>query len=299
MRHSGGVRSVLKTQLGGVTTPSAKLVSLALAVAAVILWAFAGWTWWVLLPLLVGGIVVRLLVWLFFEPWKDWAGPVVLAAVIVFLMGWTTFTAHLIAFGVIFLGLAWHLRLSSPKWMRWVALLLGAGLVLGGGLAEFVMWANSRADEQEAYEARHRQWMDQARPDTPQAMMHALIEQVAEPERAVDRRCFEFTPQAARDFALQLTGQPDCTRVFEQLHGEIRDRDAYVNYPWLPAEAVQLNYGGDDQLVRADMCRLEFGNEILEGSVPDAGPQFGVLTMRKSEFEDTAGLTVIKVEPCP
>jgi hypothetical protein len=44
----------------------------ALTVAALVLWAFSGWTWWAPVVLVGGLIVVRLALGLFPPQWRQW-----------------------------------------------------------------------------------------------------------------------------------------------------------------------------------------------------------------------------------
>lgn len=290
------VRNLLRGgQLSGVTTPSAKLVSVALAGAALVLWGFSGWVWWILLPLLVGGMVVRLLVWLFFEPWRDWAGPAVLAAVVVFMMGWTSVRAVLVAFGVIFLVFAWHLRMSSPKWLRWIPLVLGLAGVLGGGIAEFVVWANSRAAYEQAERDQHDLAVAKMRQNSGIGMMHALIRAVSEDDPRWG--CWMFTPAAAAEFAA-VHGAPDCAAAFHRLHAQITDPRAYANAN-VPFSDSSDNRGGADEpgIVRVSGCNIYSPVGILDEG-PPGGPKLGQLRLEKDPRFPSGGYLITGYTRC-
>lgn len=278
-----------------MTTPSAKFLSAALAAAALVLWAFAGWTWWVLLPLFIASLVVRMVVWLFFEPWKDWAGPAVLVVVIVYLMARTSVWEQLLAFGVLALAVAWHLRLASPKWVRWVALGLGLAMVLGGGLAEFVIWANARALREKQWQQQHEEWLNQARPDNPGELLNVLTDQIVDGTSG-PRKCFEFSEQAAQQF-YRAHGQTSCNATYAHLSKQVTNEDVYRNYAsasW--SEAIEYEYGGHPRRTGIDLCHLEFSN-IFDGNDPDAGPQIGYLVTETPDYGGT-GQKIIEYRPC-
>ena len=283
------MRGLLNTQLGGVTTPSAKLVSAAFGVAALVLWGFAGWSWGGRVPLLTGGVVVRLLVWLFFEPWRDWAGPAVLLVVIVFLMGYTTWTADLIAFGVVFLGLAWHLRLASPKWMRWVAVVVGVGMILGGGLTEFVTWANGKAQREEAERLDREFRIAEMRPDGGHDAMFRLIRAVYEDDPFWG--CWLFSPAGAAEFAA-VNGTSDCDSAIHKLHGQITDRTAFGNST-IPFSDVSE----DDGIARSSGCNMYTVTGILEEG-PPGGPKLGQLRLEHDPQFPTSGYLITGYVRC-
>ncbi|PXY16478.1 hypothetical protein BAY59_38630 (plasmid) [Prauserella coralliicola] len=247
-----------------------------------------------LLPLLVAGVVVRLLVWLFFEPWRDWAGPAVLAAVIVFLMGWTSIRAVLVAFGVIALVFAWHLRMASPKWLRWVPLALGLAGVLGGGIAEFVVWANNRAAYEQAEQDQHDFAVARMRPDSGIGMMHALIRTVSEDDPQTG--CWLFTPPAAAEFA-QVVGAPDCPAAIHQLHGQITNARDFANATVPFGDSTDNRGGTEGGGVRVSGCNMYTPVGILDEG-PPGGPKLGQLRLEKDPRFPSGGYLITGYTRC-
>ncbi|UKD50716.1 hypothetical protein L3Q65_00180 (plasmid) [Amycolatopsis sp. FU40] len=284
------LRGKLSSGLGGAQTAAAKRLSVGLALAALTLWGFAGWTWWVLLPLLVAGVVARLLVWLFFEPWREWAGPAVLAAVVVFLMTWTSVWADLLAAGLVGLALAWVLRTASPTWLRWAALGVGLALVLSGGLGEFVVWANTRSADRQAAQDDHDLAVSKLRPTSGNGMVLAVVRAVSEDN--ADTGCWLFAPAAAAELA-RTTGASDCAAAIHRLHGQITSPRDYAN-----AQPSSSSSGPDAAgVVRASGCDLYTAVGMLDQG-PPGGPKLGQLTLAKDPRFPSGGYLITGYARC-
>jgi hypothetical protein len=271
--------------------PAPQPISTGLFVAALVLWGFTGWTWWILLPLFGASLIIRLVMSLFFEAWRQWAGPAVLVVVVVFLMGMTTWRADLMAFGTVGHGIAWGLRLVSPKWMRWVALGVGLAMVLSGGLAQFVVWANNRAATERDWQAEHDREVSRLRPDHGVGMMNALIRSVSEDDQGMG--CFLFTPPAAVEFA-EVTTAPDCPAAIHKLHGQITNPRAYAN----ATVSISDSTGPDkENVARVSGCNMQVSTGAFE-SGPPGGPTLGQLRLEKDPHYPTGGYLITGYTQC-
>lgn len=276
----------------GVPLPAKGPVNAGLAAAALVLWAFADWTWWVLLPLFVASVLSRVVFSLFFSAWQEWAGSVVLVAVILFLTTWSSGWALWIAIGVALLGVAWGLRLVSPKWLRWVALGLGLVLALTGSTVEFVTWANGRAERERMDQLSHDLDVAKMRPTSGVGMFWGLVRSVSEDDPRWG--CWYFSPEAAQQFA-DVVGAPDCPAAFHKLHGQITDKRSYVN---AQIPTTDSHYPDKGEPAWASGCNLATTTGILE-SGPPGGPLLGVIRLDKDpRFNGAGGYLITSYTPC-
>lgn len=177
-------------------------------------------------------------------------------------------------------------------WAPWVA----AGLALVTFGIGFAVWWSGQA-ERDADQARqaqeaHRYNVSKLLPTSPREAVFALVEGVAQTERA-DRVCTVFSPVAAASFAVAHRAA-DCEGALAVLRAQIKDWSAYVNQLWIPTQEQEKNPPKAGMPRQLDACHLEFGN-VLAGDHPDAGPQLGVLTF---EQQYGNGWLIIAYEPC-
>jgi hypothetical protein len=263
-------------------------VNAGLAVAAVVLWGFADWTWWVLLPLFVTSVLSRVVFSLFFSAWQEWAGSVVLVATILFLTTWSSGWVLWIALGVALLGVAWGLRLVSPKWLRLVALGLGVVLALTGTTVVFVTWANGRAERERQDQLSRDFAVAKMRPDSGVGMFRGLVRSVSEDDPKWG--CRYFTPEAAQQFA-DVVGAQDCPTAFHKLHGQITDKRSYLNAQ-IPVE--DSHYPQKGEPAWAAGCNLQ----TLENG-PPGGPMLGVIRLDTDpRFRGAGGYLITSYTPC-
>lgn len=269
-----------------------RVAAVSLVAAALTLWAFAGWTWWVLAVLVGGLIVARLALGLFPEPWRqgagNWAVVGLAAAVTLWLVTWTSTLELGVAVGVA--GAAAAVQLWPERsWVRWTAAGVSVCLAAGCGLALWLAW---RADEQrrEAAERQARAYrVAEMRPDTPVGMFHQLAKDLADGDEFW--ACWLFDDRGRRQFAAAANAS-SCEAAVRDLHGRIAaGRRGVYGGATVPADAVVTA----DDTVFVDGCQAY----TLDGfdEIPLPGPELGQLTLRRdSEFE--VGYLITGYTPC-
>jgi hypothetical protein len=258
--------------------PTPRKASMPLAVglfaAAMLLWWFTDWAWWILLPLVIGSLVVRMVMPLFFAPWAHWGGHLVLAGVILYLATMTTTAAVVMAIGLVVLAGAWSLRKASPTWMRWVALALGLVMLFGGGLAQAVSTADGRA-RQEAAEQRDREYrIADMRPDTPGEALSRLVTSISydDPFWA----CWLFDKQGSRQFA-EVVGAATCEAAVHTLHDQIQPGRTGL-YGGAKVSPDDIQQSDDRTRLWLDACHMYVIDHF--DYVKPPGPQLGQLTLQ-------------------
>jgi hypothetical protein len=270
-----------------------RIAALSLVVAALTLWAFSGWTWWVLAVLVGGLIVVRLALGLFPEQWRRWAGNWAVvglaAAVTLWLVTWTSLLQLGVAVGVAGATATVQLR-PQRSWVRWTAAGVSVCLAAGCGLALWLAW---RADEQrrEASEREDRDYrVADMRPDNPTRMFQQLATDLAAGD--VFWVCWLFD-DAGRQAFTKAAHADSCEDAVRDWHARIESgRRGVYGGATVPAEAIVT---AEDDTVYVDGCQAYALDKF--DHVPLPGPRLGQLTLRLDP-EFGVGYLVTGYTPC-
>jgi hypothetical protein len=274
-----------------IPLPPARNLGTGLFAAALVLWWFANWTIWVLLPLIGGLILVRLAMPLFPPAWRGWAGPALALVLVLFLMTETTVTASLVAFGVVVLLIAFGLRMASPTWARWVALGVAVAMIGGGGIAEFVSWANNRSLATQADRDRRDLEIATTRPSSSIGALHLLVDAIVGNDPA--RGCWLFSPSGAADFA-SVVGGADCPAAVHTLHGQLTGPPAAyfdVRVPYDDATPTD-----DSGVARVSACNMF--TRVAGDEVPVPGLGLGQLRLEKDPRFPSGGYLITGYTRC-
>ncbi len=274
-----------------IPLPPARNLGTGLFVAALVLWWFTDWTIWVLLPLIGGLILVRLAMPLFPPAWRGWAGPALALVIVLFLMTMTTATASLVAFGLVVLLIAWGLRMASPTWARWVALGVAVAMMLGGGIAEFVTWANNRSLSAQADRDRRDMEIASTRPSSSIGALHLLVDGIAGDDAA--RACWLFSPPGAADFA-GVVGAADCPAAIRTLHGQLTGpTSAYFDVRVPYDDSTPTDATGVARVSACNMFTRVAGDEV-----PVPGLVLGQLRLEKDPRFPSGGYLITGYTRC-
>lgn len=245
---------------------------LAVGAAALLLWPFAGWSWW---PW-AAGFGVLVLLWLLrldrLLRGRTWlvAGLVVVAGLMLGTGPWAWAMAA--GLGVLLAGLV-----QLPLW-RLAA--VGAAMCLVAGIG-FTVSQSRSAEQVTAQQARaqleNRGRLGAAR---PAGVLPVLLNAIARGETGAV--CDSLLTASARDEFVVATAQPDCPAAVRALSGQVVDRLGY-------AKAVAPGIRDGDRL-DVDACRLTWPTR------PVAGPQLGRLTVGRAQAGTTYVVTAFR--PC-
>jgi hypothetical protein len=228
---------------------------LAIVVAALLLWPFAGWSW---IPWLAGiGVVVLLRLLRLDKLLRDWdlhlAGLVVVAGLMLSSGPWSWALAASI--GVLLAGLA------QLPWWKLAA--VGAVMCLVSGVGFGI---TQYQEEQKAVEQQKQTQAEskaaQGAP-RPQGVLPTILGRVA--AGSPGAICDNLLAEPARAPFAASVEQPDCAAAVGALSAQVTDRVRYERGQ-APSTPVQ---GG----VQVDACKMTWG------SGGPAGPQLGHLTI--------------------
>lgn len=271
------------------------VLSVSLAAAAVVLWAFSGWTWWAAVPLIGGLIVVRLPLALFPPLWRPWASQWGVVALALFVVLWLTTLVSAralgVAAGVAGLVLTWYLRtVLQPRWLPWAAAGLATALVLGCGLAEWLVWRAEAEQRAQDAQVAHEYQVAKLRPDSPVKALNWMLRDLAyDDSRNV---CWLFTDRGRRQFAAAV-GAPSCEAAVHQLHDQIDpERRGLYGDATVPTEDVTQTDHGAAYLTA---CRMYVLDGFEHAAPP--GPALGTLTLEPDPQYDFA-LLITGYAPC-
>lgn len=265
-----------------------------LAAVAAVLWAWSGWTWWVLVPLIVGLVVARLVIGLFPMEWRDWAsglaGTVIAGLVAVWLLSFTPFVALGVAVGVGGVVCAAQLRTVLPRWAGWTTAGVSAALALGCALAAWLTWLDVQerreADERAEQEYRHAE----LRPDKPLAVLHQVVKAIHDNDSTLV--CALFTKEAERQFAAEA-GTDTCPTAISALHEQITGK----GYGNATAEPDDVNLEEPGKPASVSGCDMYVVDGPLEYTEPP-GPALGTFRLVRDPKYPNSGYLITHYIPC-
>ena len=244
----------------------------AVLAAALLLWPFSDWA---VIPWLAGIATLVLLALLRVDRLlRGWVwhvgGLVVVGGLMWSTSPWAWFLAASI--GVLIAGVV-----RLPAW-RLAA--VGAVLCLVSGTAFGI--ANFRTTQQLAAEQAQAQVEARGRQGapTPTGVLPIVLNRIA--QNSPGAVCDNLMVGPAADAFVASVGAPDCPAAVAAVAAEITDRNDYAE---ADAPSTELADG-----LRVDACELSWGTD------PAAGPQFGVLTIGRTETG--ASFVVTAFEPC-
>lgn len=245
---------------------------LGIGAAALLLWPFAGWTWWpwaaglgalVLLRLLRLDGLLRGWVW-------HLGGVVVVAGLMLSTGPWAWALAASI--GVLLAGLV-----QLPAWR-----LAAVGAVLCVVFATGFAISQYRTAEEIAVQHAQTQLQNRGQLGAPRpaALLPVLLTTIARAETGAV--CDNLLAPQARPAFAAAAGQPDCVAAVRTLAARVGDADAYVK-----AEAPTTRRG---QELDVDACRMTWRGPA------SPGPQLGHMMVGLAEAGTTYVVTAFR--PC-
>lgn len=258
--------------------------------AALVLWAWSGWSWWAGAAVVAGLVVVRLALGLVPPEWRGpgsrWALAVLAAFVAVWVATLAPGPAGGVAAGVAVLVAVTQTWRAWPRGVAWAAAGTGAALVVGFAAAAWV--ADQAAEDREQAEdrERHEYQVAELRPTQPLAVLHLVVKAVHEDDPNLV--CFLFTPAAERSFAAEV-GAANCTEAVHTRHEQITG-PGYGN----ASASTGITYGSPASVSGCDM-QVQTG--ILEYA-PPPGPYIGTMTLERDPRYPGTGYEITRYEPC-
>lgn len=244
---------------------------LGIGAAALLLWPFAGWSWW---PWMAGiGVLVVLRLLRLDGVLRGWVwhvgGVVVVAGLMLSTGPWAWALAA--SLGVLLAGLV-----QLPLW-RLAAVGAVLGVVSGVG---FVL-AQYRTAEQVAAQQAQTQLEGRGRLGAPRpaAVLPVLLTAIARGETGAV--CDSLLAPAARVSFAAAAGRRDCAAAVDALAAQVVEPGGYAD-----AEAPGTRRGDE---LDVDACRLVWSSGA-------AGPQLGRLTIGRAEGGTTYVVTAFR--PC-
>jgi hypothetical protein len=246
---------------------------LAIGAAALLLWPFAGWSWW---PWLAGvGALVLLRLLRLDVLLRDWVwhvgGLVVVAGLMLSTGPWAW--AFAASIGVLLAGLA-----QLPWWrLAAVGAVLSVVTGLGYGLSAYeTAQVQSRLAEQRSAEDRTQQGAQR-----PQGALPELVTDIAQGD--VTAVCGKLDEPAETQF-VQAAGGTDCASAVARFHGVLPEAP--------PSREMRARVTPTAGGAVVNACATVWATPEL------GGPELGVLTLREAPAPGRA-FFIARFGPCP
>lgn len=264
--------------------------------AALVLWALSGWTWWVVVPVVGGLVVVRLALGLFPREWRPWASRwatvALVGAVVLWLVTLVTTAALGVAVGAAGAAAGLQLRGRHPRLaLRWAAVGVSAAVALGSGVAIWMDWRAQEARQEANERQAHEHQLAQMRPDTPSDAFVRLAEAIA--TGSPFWACFHATERGRTEFAAGA-GVSTCEDAVRSLHERVETgrRGLYGGASLPPGAVVAVDEG---QTVYVTACEMYVLDGFDHAAPP--GPALGTLTLERDR-EHGFGYWMTGYTPC-
>ncbi|MEU7528598.1 hypothetical protein AB0A74_22900 [Saccharothrix sp. NPDC042600] len=253
-----------------------------MASALAVLWGLSGWSLIVAWVALGAAAVVRVVERFVPEGWCRFSGPLVLAAVVGYLV-WTAETVFAVGVAT---GVA-AVVVVVLRWRRWQPVAVAA-LLLVGSAAGYGVWQYQEAHRPLLTPDEHEFNVSMLRLREPRLFAQRLNSAVlVGDEWGV---CFMFSDDARAQFTASIPGAASCEDAVRRMREQIRDPRKY-EYPSWDSSALQVN----SKTATFNLCEVYWG-DVFSGARHDVGPKFGRLTLTNPVGP---GWIISDYEPCP